>query len=609
VANSKPLSLRQQRAGNKKRNLRDSDVSIQAEVLVDTGVYHLNETYSYYVPRDLHEISVGSVVAVPFNSMQTIGVVLNLGPVQRAGLKSVVALASNYEIPQTLMQMASTMTNMYICSLIDAYRFVLPPLSKKIVSRENGNILLQNEKKSKFSCVITNIGERLERTIHARVERVPNLRRICIVPTVKELENLCELFRQSGIAFVEYGSHLSSSQRASAYKEIAEGLTTLVVGTRSAIFAPMRNLDEIIVTNEAHEQMYEQRSPYWSVREIAKLRGTIEGAQVFFLSPAPSSDLMYEVDQERVAVISKKGFAGLRNRPRISCAPRNYLETLRRGMKEGPVLVTVAEKGFSNLFICKRCRNVARCKCGGRISIAQRNRFVCGLCSDENENWRCKECSSQDFVMLRTGGEKIVEELGKSLPGISIFLSTADKRINEIGADPVVIIATSGMEPTSENGYAAIALLNGEELMSRPFVRSDEELLQRWFNSLQHLRRNGEIFISLPAAHRLSQSIMVGDSTRFFKEELEERKTLGLPPANNLILVESKNESLSTLRGKLMKEFPESIANLSANSRLITIILPRESRAAIVASLKALQKVRSINRKDLLKITVNPYRF
>jgi len=609
VATAKPLSLRQQRAS--KRLLTSNPVSAvaQAEVLIDTKIYHLSEPYSYLVPEELQGIAAGSVVCVPFNSTQTIGVVVSVGPITSAGLKSVQGLASNYVIPKNLQELAYVMTRAYVCTPFDIYRFFLPPLSK---ASSQINMVKESESFSnneKVDVVVSQIGESVEELLVQRVLRNSSVRRICIVPTYRDVERISTRLRLENIDFAEFGSHLSQSQRRSAYEQISEGKTALVLGTRSAIFAPMTAISEIVVINEGSEHMYEQKAPYWSIREIAKLRNSIEKAQLYFVSPSPSSELMHDIHQGSVSLLSKKLFAGFIYRPRVSCAPRNYIDIVRRGLGTGSVLVSVAEKGFSNLFVCRRCRDVARCECGGRITITQRNTFTCTFCSAQKEKWICNECASTDYVMLRTGTERFAEELGRSFSDRAIFLSTAEKPILELNDDANIVVATSGMEPRIEGGYSAIVLLNGEELVSRPFIRAEEEVLQRWFSTLQHLKKGGDIFVSLLNAHAISQSIIAGDPIRFLKREIEERIALNLPPAQDLIVIESKADSLAALRGKLLKEFPTSVANLSINSRKVSMMVDKNEKLEVVASLRALQKFRSINKKDLFKIAINPYRF
>ena len=209
--------------------------------------------------------------------------------------------------------------------------------------------------------------------------------------------------------------------------------------------------------------------------------------------------------------------------------------------------------------------------------------------------------------MLKAGIQLVREEIGKSIPNIPVFLSTQDKEIAKITPNPCIVITTSGMEPTVANGYSAIVLLNGEELAGRPFVRAEEELLQRWFKSIQYLAPKGEIYLSLSTQHRISQSILTGDPLRYLLKENIERSSLGLPPSRKAIKIESKGENLNSLKAKLINQFPSATAHLSRDAHSLLVISSLGDIAQCVESLRALQKVRSVQSKTLLKIAISPY--
>ena len=208
MAIGKPLSLRQQRAGKKSPTSGSFSAVEQAEVLIDSNVYHLSEPYSYLVPANLQGIAVGSVVSVPFNSKQTIGVVVKVGPITRAGLKSIQGLPSKYIIPKNLRELAKAMTREYVCTPFDVYRFFLPPLSKSGPVINNVEESEYSQRPAKVDAVISLIGESVNELLVQRVTRNPSTRRICIVPTSKDVEKISARFRSECIGFIEFGSHL-----------------------------------------------------------------------------------------------------------------------------------------------------------------------------------------------------------------------------------------------------------------------------------------------------------------------------------------------------------------------------------------------------------------
>lgn len=610
MAANKPLTLRRQRAASfyKSGSVPVSD--LQAEVLVDTGVYHLSEPYSYLVPIDLlDQVVVGSVVSVPFATSTKIGVVLKVGPNKSAGLKRINSLVYDMPIQKTLLELADHISKTAVCAPFDAYRFVLPLAKKRYVTASNSSLTSTSRGSSTRSFVQTSIGEDSLELLTDRIARDPRKRRLLVFPTIREVQRFLNFCAGLESSIVEYGSTLSISARRQAFLDVASGAAQIAVGTRSAIFAPFPTLDEIIVVDEWSEHYREQRSPYWNLRDLALARARIEECNLFFLSSTPSLEVIDLIEHGEISYVRKSRLSSIRTRSSVTCASRPYIEIIRRALKDGPVLVTVAERNFSNLFICQKCRSVARCKCGGKIIMAKRGEFVCSLCSDSTDYWRCVECNGTQYVMMKSGIEKVMEEITKSLPNIPVFMSTRDKEISQVNSDPAVVISTSGMEPTAPNGFAAAVLLDGEELSSRPFIRAEEDLLQRWMKSLQRLRKGGEIYLSLPSTHRISQAIISNSPMRYFAIELSDRKKLGLPPSSIVIKIESKAESLTALRGRLNQQFPNSRIHLSSDARTVIMLQPSNENHDCLASLRALQKVRSAQAKEIFRISINPYHF
>ena len=608
MATTKPLTLRRQRAATGAKAVLPSSSEQQAEVLVDTGVFHLGDPYSYIVPVDLLEqISVGSVVKVPFAASMKIGIVLHLGAITSAGLKRISSIAHDIPIQPALLELADNMVRTSICAPFDAYRFVLPVGAKIENTAAKFNVNNSRNKRPSQSYVQTLIGEDVTQVLLERLSRETSKKRLILFPTLRDVRRFLERCTTLDSRIIDYGSHLGMSARKRAFADIVNSDAVTVIGTRSAIFAPLKSVDEIIIVDEWSEHYQEQKTPYWNVRDLAFARAEIEGCDLFFLSSTASLEVLNLMEQGRVSHNRRSRFTSIKPKFAVTCLPRPYIEVIRKSLKQGPVLVTVAEKNFSNLFICQKCRNVARCGCGGRIIIVKRGEFVCSLCSVKSGNWRCAVCNDSKIIMMRSGIEKVMEEISRSLPNVPVFLSTQDKESSQLVSEPSVVIATSGMEPSVSEGYAAVVLLDGEELASRPFIRAEEDLLQRWLKSLQHIRRSGEIYLSLPSNHRIAQAIISSDPLRYLRTEYAERKKLALPPMRAAIKIESKAESLTPLRNNLSKQFPQATINLSSNSLTIIMLTPIEELEECRASLRALQKVRSVQSKEIFKISINPY--
>ena len=604
MAQTKPLTLRRQRAKSPSQFATSKQYEYEADVIVDNGIFHLNEPFTYAVPNELQGLIIrGSVVKIPFASKATQGIVLSVRPASQGGLKKIESIASSLAISENLLQLSEKLLERYICQPFDIYRSILPPTSKPQRIDLNPNFPAKAKDSRKANFVRVQPGENPEGLLLARILRETGRRRLIVFPTARQLLLFRDRAVDAGIDFVEYGPHQSVSERKTAYFNAIS--SDCVLGLRSAIFAPMSEIDEIIVFDEFSDLYQEQKSPYWHLRDVAFERSRIEGCDLFFIGATSSLELFKEISRDEISVVRRRGFPLLGKRTRVHAAPAQYLPVIRSAIKNGSVLVSVAEKNFSNSFLCAKCKNIARCVCGGKIIMAKRDQFRCSFCSTITEEWRCRECSSSAFHMLSTGATKISEELGKSLPGVPIYTSVEGKELPVLEGTGVVV-ATSGMEPMCMNGYSAIILLNGSELIGRPFIRAEEDVFHRWFRTLHQLARNSEIYSSLPTRHRLTQALITMNPAKYLESELADRIRFSLPPASSVIVIENSSENLSGLARRIRDEFQDVSVNLSHDTHSINVVVPYNREKDVTTSLRALQKVRSLKKLSLLRIEKNP---
>jgi len=243
VATEKPLSLRRQKGVYQSRRSSSSNKPTkQAEIFVDSGIFHLDETYSYSISEELeNEVRSGSVVWVPFNNKKIMGVVKAIGDSSKTGLKYVdsVALSSGFSPP--LLELVERLSQRYVTSRFDLFRFMLPPLLKRSIESpvhapeipSLGKIVPPHR-----IYVQCEIGERNLETVTQSLIKVPTKRRIVVLPTLRDVMTLREMLKKSGVSgVVEFGSHLTPRERREAFHLASQGDATVVVGTRSAIFA------------------------------------------------------------------------------------------------------------------------------------------------------------------------------------------------------------------------------------------------------------------------------------------------------------------------------------------------------------------------------------
>jgi len=141
VAQTKPLTLRRQRAKSPSQFATSKQYEYEADVIVDNGIFHLNEPFTYAVPNELQGLIIrGSVVKIPFASKATQGIVLSVRPASQGGLKKIESIASSLAISENLLQLSEKLLERYICHPFDIYRSILPPTSKSHRIDANTNV-------------------------------------------------------------------------------------------------------------------------------------------------------------------------------------------------------------------------------------------------------------------------------------------------------------------------------------------------------------------------------------------------------------------------------------------------------------------------------------
>ncbi|MBM3655556.1 MAG: hypothetical protein FJW91_01125 [Actinobacteria bacterium] len=608
MATDKPLTLRRQKGSTSSKQRQRSD-SLQVEVLVDTGVFHLDQPFSYFVPEEMRDsVCVGSLVRVPFKNDLRNGVVLSTSSSHQAALKPICGLLSSVCLRESFLEYTKKVSERYISNQASILSAALPSFTKTANEASQANFRhVRRSSKPQRKLFLLNRLESIESRVQRMASNAKGSNLLIIVPTQKDIERLKLGLPRLEQLVVEIGSHLSPSHRRKNFQVAATAQSLIVIGTRSAILAPMATVDEIVVADDSVEHFQEQKAPYWNLRDMALLRSEAEHCNLSFISHSPSLELARLVDLGWISLVSERRFL-TGHRASIATEPDSYHGTIRKALKIGPVLVSVADRGYANTFSCQRCRNRALCKCGGRLLMGTKNHYSCSICDYQSDQWRCHTCQSDQIRIIRGGAEKIVEELGKAFPKVAVFTSTGDKQITQVDPSPCIVVSTFGVEPEVHGQYAGAVLLNGEALLNRPFIRAEEELRFRWFKLAAKVRSSGFIYLSLPSRHHLSQALIADNVMRAIRFESAEREAVALPPSFRILQVSGEERSMSALRRKLLEQFKELEILASSDNRTIHLKVSHQCAQSLSISLKALQKYRSAAGLELLSIRVDPYK-
>ncbi|MFD5278066.1 primosomal protein N' [Pseudarthrobacter sp. NPDC058362] len=337
------------------------------------------------------------------------------------------------------------------------------------------------------------------------------------------------------------------------FLRVLAGTAQIVIGTRSAAYAPVRNLGLVICWDDGDDLHIEQRAPYAHAREVLLLRAGQGNAACLLAGHARSTEVQrlvesgwaLPVEADRAVVRSAvprvlntaDSFEQERD-PLASIArlPGAAWRAAREGLERGPVLVQVARAGYLPSLACETCREPARCQvCQGPLAYPGGSSPApqCRWCSTTAPDWACPHCGGRRLRKGATGVLRTAEELGRGFPGKTVVTSSGDQVKASVGAAKALVVATIGAEPVAEGGYAAALLLDGDSLLRRENLRAGEDTVRRWFNAAALVRpaAKGGLVVVTAAETAAVGALLRWDPSGYAARELALRVELQLPPA------------------------------------------------------------------------------
>jgi primosomal protein N' (replication factor Y) len=371
---------------------------------------------------------------------------------------------------------------------------------------------------------------------------------------------------------VALSAGLGPAARYRRWLSVLRGSARLVIGTRSAVFAPVVDLGLVMVWDDGDDTLAEPRAPYPHAREVAMLRahqlrcaaliggyGRTAEAQALvrsrwahdLVAPRP----LVRARSPRVIALEDSGYAQERDpAARTARLPSMALRAARTALENrAPVLVQVPRRGYVPALACARCRTIARCRhCTGPLSLPDRDTAgaVCRWCGREHLGLRCARCGSDAVRAVVVGARRTAEELGRAFPGVSVITSGGDAMVAAVPSGPAVVVATPGAEPVADGGYGAALLLDSWALLGRQDLRAAEDTLRRWMAATALVRDRGAggvVAVVAESAIPTVQSLIRWDPVGHADAELDSRAEVGLPPAVHMAAVDGAPNAVHAL--------------------------------------------------------------
>ncbi len=409
---------------------------------------------------------------------------------------------------------------------------------------------------------------------------------LMLTPEIGLIPQLIDRCRSRfGDRVIEFHSGLKPGDRLNAWRDCLRsgelGEPRLAVGTRSAIFLPLRRLG-LIVLDEEHDSSYKQDSPMpcYHAGMVARLRARREGARLLLGSATPSLETWLACQHDTtllrlpervgrhppppVRVVDLRQELADGHRRLISRALMGRLAQLRERGEQAVVLVP--RRGYRTFLSCRSCGNVMQCPhCDVALTVHRRSDGLewlrCHWCDYRQEiAHRCVHCSSTAFRPFGAGTQRVIEQLGSELSELRLLRFDADttrgrdghRRLLErfAAGDADVMVGTQMLAKGMDLPRVTLAaVLAADGLLHRPDLRSGESCLQLLLQLAGRAGRGerpGEVLVQTYCPeHPVIRHLVDGRYERFLEAELRLRRESGQVPFRRACLLRLAGPSAS----------------------------------------------------------------
>jgi primosomal protein N' (replication factor Y) len=595
-------------------------------VRVDTGVFHLDQLYNYQIPEKLTGlVQVGVRVQLPFGNRETEGIVVDrVAAPERAGdLKSITKVLSVVPIATTQsLQFIDLVGQHFACNPWDLIRSAIPPrvasVDKDFVSGEPSP-QMGSKGAIEFHALapFTQAHEQLVPLVAAH-QKAGSI--LIVAPDEKDVDLVIASLRSAALSPLKLTAALTREERYRNFLLAMHGSNSIVVGTRSAIFAPIRNLATVIVHKESSYDHYEIRSPGWSTRTVAMLRSEFQSLKLILTGFSPSIEVSQLIDERKVKYLNSKENVNVKafTPNEGALLPGRIFGDIKKALAIGPVLFIAPRKGYGNALLCAHCRNVAMCDCGGRLSVSDKGKAPsCVHCGKAFQEWKCSFCNRDKQYLAGRGIERAAEEISRAFPNFPVVISAGDVIKDRIDPKPSLVLATAGAQPQVEGGYAAVVILDGMRFFAHTDLRTQERARELFLETASFISPKGFVLLVIDDSHPIVSAISRWNIAPLLKRELSERSELCLPPSVfSIVLVMDQAIGVQIANGlkksALEGRIPQSSriygpTEISKDEVKIVIHVDKKHAPALTNTVYELQRRRSIAKKELFTLRVEPY--
>lgn len=380
---------------------------------------------------------------------------------------------------------------------------------------------------------------------------------IVLVPEIALTPQALGRFRERfGDDVAVLHSALTEAERRDERERVAAGEARVVVGARSAVFAPVQALG-IVIVDEEHDSSYKQESdPRYDARTVAAKRAALEGAVAVYGSATPRPESWARLERLQLPVrigapMPTVRIVDLRREAGYPLSAPLLAELSKLEESGGRAILLLNRRGVSGAIHCRACGRSRRCRsCDVALTLHRDERLHCHHCGfSEPLPERCPECGSVELARIGAGTQRLESELARRLPGLERIRLDADTASRPramhdalqrfAGARAAVLIGTQMVAKGHHfPGVAVAAVVDADTGLAFPDFRAEERTFQLVTQLAGRSGRDapGVVLVQTfqPDATPFSFAAR-HDVAGFLAQELERREELAYPPFQHLV--------------------------------------------------------------------------
>ena len=402
-------------------------------------------------------------------------------------------------------------------------------------------------------------------------------------------------FKYFGCRPFIWHSKQSKIQKARIIRSLLSGEPCVLVGARSSVLLPFKNL-KLIICDEEHDSSYKQEDgPKYQARDMAIYKAKCSKALCLLISASPSLESLHNSNQRKFHIHHLSNQFHKTQLPSVEIVDMNqskpssrawiskqvFDETNRVLKQKGQVLFFLNRRGYAPSKICVSCHTPIQCQnCAVNLVYHKKiDRLICHHCSNYFEpNQICKMCSSEKFISIGIGLERLQEEVTRLFPGYSNQLFSSDtlkskKNKKEI-IENIFNLKTSLLIGSQIIGKSfhfpnlkLVNIIDADSSLYSPDFRAMEktyQLLQQVAGRSGREGNRGKVLIqTYNPKHSIYNSLKNQSRDQFIKLELQRREENNLPPFYKIVQIQLIHPNVSAIR-----EACQEILDISKKSRL-----------------------------------------